>query len=298
MRNPLAFLFKRLADPVGEGPGAGARAELSRAFADLTAARNGIERTEQRVARLRSIIGAAVTAEITLQDSIAADGGTSLAALAAGDDHPTHTAALLSNAEAASRAALAARAALPAAETELANAKVATAPIEARKQAAIAALMLAHGNMLAEQYAHAFERLCHIHDQLCGFARGAAHTAIGNVVMTSTTIEAPRFKLPALANSGAGPFSPFLAHVPQDSTIAITATAWSRFAARLASDAHAELGDVIATAGTPDQVMDEWARNRHGERLAITRRVRDEPSVRDVLFHDSSKEPRHHRVLA
>jgi hypothetical protein len=92
--------------------------------AEVTKAGQAIAEMQANVARLERIISEASEADTALQTAVAEDGALSLTAFAQGEAAPdSDIATLLANAENTSRAAVAARAALPRAQANLANAQ-------------------------------------------------------------------------------------------------------------------------------------------------------------------------------
>lgn len=245
-------------------------------------ARRAIEKQiEANIAQLHSVIEAGVGADSELVTmATATSGPAGLAAFSAGKDGGD-TARGFDQAARLVHAADVARRALPAVERQLLDIRADISRIETEMGRARAAVVRAHGDVLARKYAEAFRELGGLHDQLVGFARACSLGGYGDdIVLINQPLEAPRFNLPS---SPAGEvFSPYLRHVPDAQTIAAAALGWSRFGAALASDPRAEVASFLSS----DLATEVGCHPEHARGLTpqLSRRERNEPSINDALL--------------
>src|SRR5205814_563438 len=115
-------------------------------------------------------------AHAALQEAVAADGGVSLAAYALGNASDQPIAKLIMHEENTSKAAGAARAALPNAQAMLADARAECSRLERDKENAGLAYLRGRADEVALSYKRAFDLLCTTHDQLVGISAALSAT--------------------------------------------------------------------------------------------------------------------------
>ena len=121
------------------------------------------------VGRLERIIREASEADTALQTAVAEDGAVALTAFAQGEAAPdSDITTLLANAENTSRAAVAARAALPRAQANLANSQEQITHLENQRQQAIRDFLVMLATDYGRKYMAAWNELCSVHDILVG----------------------------------------------------------------------------------------------------------------------------------
>jgi hypothetical protein len=280
------MIFDRIKNLFSAGPGAEKpsspdRAELAAIIHQISDARAASKAIEERAANLRTIIEAGAAAEHELHVLVASPSGASgLADFSVGRKGTVSRG--VGKASRAAQSAEVARRALPIVEGELAAANASIERLEMSKKNKVGQILTKeHGDRLAQKYLQKFREFYEIHDHMVGFARGCNNIGIGNnVVMSSETIEVPRFNLPALACTG--PYSPFLTHAPDQQTVSAAALAWSRFGRRLATDPHAHVGADLS----PDLAgeVGRHPEHRSDDLVWLPRRERHEPDLKEVLY--------------
>jgi hypothetical protein len=264
-----------------EKPLAPERDELAAILDEIKAARERHAAIQASIASLTATIEGGVAATRELNALVANPSGVKgLAEFVAGGDKGAVSLGVDRTARAV-QAADVARGALPTVEGELAKANAEIAHLEEKKTKQIAAVMISHGDILAQKYIEKFREFAELHDQIVGFARGCNNIGCGSsVIIASEPLEAPRFNLPSLACSDV--YTTFLRHVPNQQTVAAASMAWSRFGTRLAQDPRADVGaDLLAELATE---VGKHPEHRTSGLIRHQRRERAEPDVNQVLF--------------
>jgi hypothetical protein len=209
---------------------------------EVRKANDAVADLEKRVERFGSIIADADANHRALQTAIANDGGVALAAYSAGNaPADSEIAKLVTLAETSSKAATAAKAALPSAEAMLANARLQVKELGEQRNAELNRVVALLADSDARAYQRAFEELCRIHDRLVGYSN-VAQASIGDVQLIIDPVKTPRFALPSLGNSDA---DPFLRHRVNDFTVNESAKSWTAVRQRLEADVDADLSDIL-----------------------------------------------------
>ena len=161
-----------------------------------------IEEIAAHVARLEKIIADAAVADQELQAAIAQDGGQALAAFSAGEAAPnSNIGTLLANAENTSRAAVAAKGALPRVQAQLEAARAQLPALEEQRRAAELDFLKLIANAKARRYKQLFAEICTIHDELVGVSNALPPLTpdAPEIRMTAEPLRVPSFNLPATA---------------------------------------------------------------------------------------------------
>lgn len=261
-----------------------ARDALVAAGADIATARDAVAAAEATVERLKTIAGAPAEAERAVLTLIETDGGDGLARFAGGEAESAIERAIASSEAARRTAAAAAAAALPGAERALADAQERLVAAEDRKRRQVAAVLLQHADALGREYRAAFDVVAGLHDRLAGLARGIASAGGPDIALATQPFEIPRFNLPSLPPGDV--YSTYMRHAPHAPTVAGTALACRRAAARLAEDGTADIADLFSSEAVAAEGETERrpGEGRASPRLAIQRRERREPAVDEVLY--------------
>lgn len=220
--------------------------ERLRFFADeLAKANEAVLELEARLQRLTSICQDAELAHATLQQAIAEDGGVSLAEYAAGNAQDGDIAHLVQAKETTAKAAAAARDALPNVQAMLAKARSEVERLEQQKESAALEYLRQRADHVALQYKRIFTALCRSHDQLVGISAALSATGAhgGEIRMSETRIEVPRFNLPSVADPNE--YLSSMTHLANDTTVEDSTASWLQARNRLANDVDAELDDLI-----------------------------------------------------
>jgi hypothetical protein len=219
------------------------RERLSHFDEEITKGKTTIVDLEQRIQRLESIIAEADLAHRNLQQAIAADDGAELASYSAGTASD-HFSKLVMSSENSARAATAAKAALPGANSSLDNAHAQVASLIDQRAAELKRVLAMLGDVDARAYDKAFSDLCRLHDRMVGYA-SIAEDNVGDVRLTHEPLRVPRFASPSMGNADA---DQFMRHQASDLTVKDSARRWSQIRDRLESDANADLSDLIGTS--------------------------------------------------
>lgn len=243
----FAATFNRKDDPARRE-----RSELASIMQDIRAAVEKVKKLEASAAELRSTIEAGELAEKALVALAASPAGpTGLTAFVAGESEG-EIARGVDKTQRAVHAADVARRALPLVESEIAAACAEVARLDSAKEQKIVEIVRAHGDRLGQKALKAFQDYTACHDQLIGFARGAASARCGvNVLLTEDEVEVPRFNLPSMPCGDS--YSVYMTHIPEPEAIAIAARAWSNFVAELRSDVQADVAAHLSL-GSPGEV--------------------------------------------
>jgi hypothetical protein len=197
----------------------------------------------QRVERLGTIIADAETNQANLQAAIKEDGGVALANYSAGNCDPeSDIAKLVTLAEASSKAANAAKVALPSTEAMLESARSQAVTLQEARNAELNRVLANLADVEGREYKAVFDDLCRRHDRLVGYSQ-VAQANIGDVRLIVDPLKVPRFALPSMGNADA---DPFLRHLSDNEfTVAASARTWAKVHERLDSDVDADLSDLI-----------------------------------------------------
>ena len=181
--------------------------------AEIMMARETQSAVEQSIASLNATIEAGTVAERDQLATLASPSGAAgLAEFSAGRDRGPVSRSVDKTLRAV-QAADVARRFFPVAEENLKKARAKIVQLEAAKNKKMKEIKQEHGDRLARQYIDDVQRMFESHDQLVGFSRGSSSAGLGDtVVMSSETLEVPRFNLPSLRCKT--DYSPFLTHVP------------------------------------------------------------------------------------
>ncbi len=223
--------------------------ERLRFFADeLVKANEAVAELEVRLDRLTGIIQDAELAQATLQQAIAEDGGVGLAEYAAGRAQDSDIAQLVQAKETTAKAAAAARDAVPNVQNMLSRARNEVARLEQQKQDEALRYLKQRADHVALQYKRIFDALCRSHDQLVGISAALSATGEhgGEIRMSSTPIQVPRFDLPSVADPNE--FLPTMTHRPADIAVEDATANWLEARNRLSQDTEAKLDDLIGPA--------------------------------------------------
>jgi hypothetical protein len=213
---------------------------------ELAKAESVVAELEARVARLSTIVADADVAHAELQQAIAADGGQSLGLYASGQAAgDSEIAKLIVADETASRAAVAAKSALPKATSDLEAARAEVVRLGQAKSAEIGEFLMMKADGLARKYHAAFVELCRLHDEITGFALGI-DSNVGDVVLAIEPLKVPRFALPSLQTSAE--YDPFLRHKPSAHIVESAEATWRAGRARLELNVTDDLDDLIGGA--------------------------------------------------
>jgi hypothetical protein len=213
---------------------------------ELAKAQAVVADLEARVARLDTIIADADLASAELQQAIAADGGESLGLYASGQaGGDSEISKMILAEETASRAAVAAKSALPKATSDLEAARAEVVRLGEAKSVEIGEYLMMKADGLARKYHQAFAELCRLHDEITGFALGI-DSAVGEVAMVIEPVKVPRFNLPSLKTSAE--YDPFLRHTPSSHIVESAAATWRAGRARLELNVNDDLDDLIGGA--------------------------------------------------
>jgi hypothetical protein len=225
--------------------------EVLRARAEqVRVAEQAIAEMAANVTRLERIISDAAEADAALQESVAGDGAVSLTAFAAGESTPdSEIATLLANAENTARAAVAARAALPRAQANLAAAQGELGRLHDQRRLAERDFLLMIANEKARKYRKLFSELCVAHDELVGISNSLPPVSPTEpeVRMTTAPIQVPAFNIA----SGRANTSEWLAievHHANEFTVDAEASKWLSARERLANDVEADVSDLLEVA--------------------------------------------------
>ena len=248
MAGKLALVSESGSPPTGEAPGPDGRERLRHADAELKKARDSVADLEGRVIRMTTIISDAGVAQSALQEAIAADGGLALAAYGAGNASDAPIAKLVEKKENTTRAASAAKDALPGVRDALAKARDALAKAETAKFDATIVYLKKQADAEHDTYVRNFNSLCASYDKMCAIAVALSATDHGDMMTTGlpVPIKAPGF------NMGIGPsHGPSEMVIMQHTTgngearVAEWTAKWLKARERLAEDADADLDDLI-----------------------------------------------------
>ena len=218
-----------------------AREALVAAATALAESRARAEAAQAAVEQLRAVIDAEKSAQAALQSAVAQDGGAALARYGGGET-TLPIGSLVARADIAARAAVIAKDALPEAEEKQRPAAQEVVQLIGEHRLAVAAVLIDQVDRVGKRYLETFNRLCDLHDQLAGAARGIA--AFGcDIALLSEPLEVPRFNLPAMPS---GPvYGVCLHHMPRPPAIGVAAAAWSHAGRRLAEDPHADIDQAL-----------------------------------------------------
>ena len=214
--------------------------------AEVTKAEQAIAQMTANVTRLELIISEAASADTALQNAVAADGAVALTAFAQGEAAPdSDITTLLANAENTSRAAVAARAALPRAQANLANAQEQITHLETQRRQAIRDFLVLLATDYGRKYMAAWNELCSVHDILVGInASLPPASATGPELRMSTLpIIAPRFNLATVAH--ASEFLATIEHRANDYAVQEVSGKWLSASERLSADVEADVSDLL-----------------------------------------------------
>jgi hypothetical protein len=219
------------------------RERLKHFDAELAKANVAAADIEDRITRLQAIIIEADQHHERLQIAILVDGGRALAEYSAGrlsDDSEIGKLAVL--ADSSSRAATAAKAALPKAQADLENVQSQLITLTEQRAAEVNCVLANLADVDARAYRDAFHQLCRLHDNLVGYA-AVGQSNHGDIRLVIDTVKVPRFATPSLGNADA---DPYLRHnAPSELTVDQSARRWQAIKDRLGLDADADLTDLI-----------------------------------------------------
>jgi hypothetical protein len=212
---------------------------------ELVKANNAVTELETRLNRLTNIVRDADAAHVALQQAIADDGGVALADYAAGNTPDCAIAKLIAVDEAASKAAAAAKEALPNVQNTHAHARAEVTRLEQKKEDTALEYLRGRADELALQYKRIFNALCRSHDQLVGISVALSTSGEygGEIRMSTLPVKVPRFNLPSTADPNE--YLPTMDHLASEFTVEGSAADWQQARERLFKDADAELDDLI-----------------------------------------------------
>jgi hypothetical protein len=214
--------------------------------AECLKAQSAIAEMTANVTRLELIISEAASADAALQTAVAADGAVALTAFAQGEAAPdSDITTLLANAENSARAAVAARAALPRAQANLANGKEQITQLENQRRQAIRDFLVLLASSPAREYLATWNKLCGLHDFLVGVSAALpqATSTDSELRMSALPISAPRFNLAGVAHK-----SEWLAtieHRANDYAVQEVSGKWLSASQRLSADVEADVSDLL-----------------------------------------------------
>jgi phage terminase large subunit-like protein len=161
---------------------------------------------------------------VRCKDAINQDGGVALAAYSSGQaSADSEITKLVNHAKTSAEAAAAATAALPHAETALANARSQVVELAEQKNAELNRVLAVLADEDAQSYKRAFDLVGLLHDRLVGYA-SVVEGNQGDVRLIQAPLSTPRFALPSLGNADA---DPFLRHRTSELTVNESAQRWS-----------------------------------------------------------------------
>lgn len=215
----------------------------------MQTAEQAIAELEGQVARLEKIIADAATADQALQTAITSDGGQALAAFSAGELAPDlDIGTLLANAENTSRAAVAAKAALPNAKAQLDAARAQLPALEEQRRAAELDFLKLLANEKGLQYKQLFAALCRVHDELVGVSNALIPLTpdAPEIRMTAAPVTVPSFNLASVRhpNEWIAQFE----HRANEYIVQDVAQKWLAARQRLANDVEADVSDLLDEA--------------------------------------------------
>ncbi len=214
--------------------------------AEVTKTEQAIAEMTANVGRLERIIREASEADTALQTAVAEDGAVALTAFAQGEAAPdSDITTLLANAENTSRAAVAARAALPRAQANLANSQEQITHLENQRQQAIRDFLVMLATDYGRKYMAAWNELCSVHDILVGINASLppASATESELRMSTLPISAPRFNLAGVAHK-----SEWLAtieHRAQDHAVQDVTDKWQAARSRLTENVEADVSHLL-----------------------------------------------------
>lgn len=240
IQQPVATPKRRLSDE---------RDVLRSRHAQVQHAEQVIEEIAAHVARLEKIIADAAAADQALQAAIAADGGQALAAFSNGESSPDFDiATLLANAENTSRAAVAAKAALPRVQAQLEAARAQLPALEEQRRAAELDFLKLLAKEKGLQYKQLFAALCRVHDELVGVSNALIPMTpdAPEIRMTPAPVTVPSFNLASVRhpNEWIATFE----HRANDYIVQDVAQKWLAARQRLANDVEADVSDLLDEA--------------------------------------------------
>jgi hypothetical protein len=150
--------------------------------------------------------------------------------------HPVARARCYSSA----RASSAAKASLPTARDQLENAKLQLVALIDQRSQELHRVLLSIGDVEAQQYQAAFDKLCFMYDRLTGVS-SIIEANVGDVKLTDDQVKIPRFQFPS---SGHPDADIFLRHKPSTLTVAEAAQQYTQIRERLEKDALADISDL------------------------------------------------------
>ena len=208
----------------------------------LSLARQALSELQQRVERCEGIIADADVNHRALQSAITADGGKDLANYSAGlAEEGSIISKLVLAADNSGRASTAAKASLPSAHAALEDVQQQIVALTDERAVEMHRVLLSLGDVEAQQYQAAFDKLCHIYDRLTGVA-SIIEANIGDVMLTTDSVKIPRFQFPS---SGHPDADIFLRHKPSSLTVSEAARQYTQVRERLENDALADLSDLF-----------------------------------------------------
>jgi len=222
------------------------RIRLRKAAAELAKANECVAELEARFNRLQNIISDADAAHAALQEAIAADGGLALEAYGAGLASDQPIAELVAIKENTSKAASAAKDALPSVEDMLARARAEAARLENAKFDATIVYLKTCARGEHRRYNDAFAELSRSYDALCGIAVAVSATGHADMMTTGlpVPIKAPGFNMSTGPSHGPSELVT-LTHNITEARIAGSTSTWMQARERLWQDPDADLDDLI-----------------------------------------------------
>jgi hypothetical protein len=219
------------------------RERLKHFDSELAKANAAAVEIEERIQRLEAIIVDADAAHERLQIAILLDGGRALASYSAGEAlADSEIAKLVIAADTTARAKAAAVAALPGAQSSLANVRGQAVRLSEERAVELNRVVANLADVEAVAYARAFREVCRLHDRLAGFCRSGAESNIGDIQRIIDPVKVPRFALPSLG--GSPDSDPFLRHATNDLVVDEAARYWKAIREKLEADSDADIDSI------------------------------------------------------
>jgi hypothetical protein len=213
---------------------------------ELAKANDAVADLIQRIATLENIGIDAAEADKALQAYIGSDGGIdALHKHASGNTSPDDLISkLIAAARSTAEAAAPAKAALPATMAALDFARNEVNRLGAEKNAEIGRFMTQLGDGKAAEYKHCFEKLCRLHSELSGFARGVASLGIEVALNpVDEILSIPRYELPSLACQFE--YDIRLRYQSRMFDLVESEKLWNEVKTRVSADVDADISDLI-----------------------------------------------------
>ncbi len=246
-KRPFAVVSDAASPPDGQEPGPpDGREDLRLADAACKDARQRVAELEARLARMNAIVRDADAAQAALQAAVDDDGGEALEAYAAGQASDQPIARLVEHKDTTSKAASAAKDALPGVQDALAKARAELVRLEELKFSEVILFLKRRAKDEHEAYVNTFNALNRSYEKLCGIAVALAATGHAEMMTTAlpVAIQAPGF------NMGLGPsHGPservIMGHLAGEAEVAAFTAAWMQARERLIRDVDANVDGLI-----------------------------------------------------